>query len=132
MTVNILSTSVNIQWEEPQWDVRGITRGVEVNCTDGSQYISELHNISDFEVGVSLRGTNLNVPVNCCHIVLTTEGNGPQKCAEYKYTSQIRQMANSKFMDIFLMLHSITYKHTWCIIAFKSYSKGCILAKLFI
>ena len=96
MTVNILSTRLNIRWEEPQWDVRGITRGVEVNCTDinGSQFISELYNISDF--GVSLRGTNLNVPVNCCHMVLTTEGNGPQKCDEYK---QLQRIVNGKLID---------------------------------
>ena len=96
MTVNILSTSVNIQWEEPQWDVRGITRGVEVNCTDGSQYISDLHNISDFSV--SLRGINLKVPLNCCHIVFTMEGNGPQKCDEY--TAKHQRMLNSELLDI--------------------------------
>ena len=94
VTVNILSTArLNIQWEEPQWDVRDITRGVQVNCTDGSQYISELRNISDFQVQLALRGTNLNVPVNCCHMVLTTEGNGPHKCDEYT-----PQMAKGKLI----------------------------------
>ena len=95
MTVNILSARLNIQWEMPLWDIRGIARGVEVNCTDGSQHISELHNISDF--GVSLKETNLNVPVNCCHIVLTTEGNGPKKCD--KYPPQLQRMVNGKLVD---------------------------------
>ena len=97
MTVNILSTTrLSIQWQEPQWDVRSITRGVQVNCTDGSQFVSELHNISDFQAQLALRGTNLNVPVNCCHMVLTTEGNGPQKCEEY--TPQFQQMAKGKLI----------------------------------
>ena len=106
MTFNILGTTIlNIQWKEPLWDVRGITRFVEVNCTDGSQYISELHNISNF--GVSLKGTNWNVPVNCCHIVLTTEGNGPKKCDENKehmnqlqYIPQFRWMVRGKLVNV--------------------------------
>lgn len=76
------NTSLNLYWEKPQWDTRAITRGIQVNCTDGSQHVSERYNISDFKISLSM-GLNLNIAVTCCIEVLTTEGRGPRKCDRY-------------------------------------------------
>lgn len=82
VTVNFVSNdTLYIQWEKPLWDTRNITRGVEINCSDTSQEVTETRNISDFEITVTR--LNLNAMVTCCQVLLTTEGTGPLKCGRF-------------------------------------------------
>lgn len=76
------NTSLNLYWEKPQWDTRAITRGIQVNCTDGNQHVSEQYNMSNFKISLNM-GLNLSVVVTCCIKVFTTEGMGPRKCDRY-------------------------------------------------
>ena len=70
-----------LQWEEPSWDVRNLTRGVGINCTDANREIFEIRNMSDYEI--ILTELNFNVTVTCCSVPITTEGNGHVICEEF-------------------------------------------------
>ena len=84
MTLNLIkiegAPALILQWEEPSWDVRNLTRAVEINCTDTSQEILEFRNVSDCEI--ILTELKFNVTITCCLVPITTKGNGPVICEE--------------------------------------------------
>ena len=75
-----------LRWEQPSWDVRNITRAVEINCTDTSQEILEIRNVSDYEI--ILTGLSLNMTITCCLLPVTIEGNGSIMCDEYSFVKE--------------------------------------------
>ena len=86
MTLNPQSVgtpTLLLQWEEPLWDIRNITRAVEIKCTDTNKEIVEIRNVSDYET--ILTGLELNKTITCCLVPLTTEGNGSITCDKYSF-----------------------------------------------
>lgn len=84
MTLNLIelegAPALILQWEEPSWDVRNLTRAVGINCTDTSQEILEIRNVSDYEI--ILTELNFNVTIVCCSVPITIKGNGSVICEE--------------------------------------------------
>ena len=91
-----------LQWEEPSWDVRNLTRGVGINCTDANREIFEIRNVSDYKV--ILTELNFNVTVTCCLVPITTKGNGHVICEEF---SLVEKTGTANIMAAWYSITSI-------------------------